>query len=872
MGVLEKIFYPQIDKKFNDAVFTSEETYVIVGVIGKSSSPHANKMEIFKNLPEYPSLSDTLSPDDSPITFYVDNSAKILYVHFETTYDNAIMFRMLEKDSFEHFINFSTRIRTSFGRMLLFASQICHIVVLVETQNAFDTTYLTLFRSLKVIREKYVSKFMKNSAVSGVLGKDGRICSPRYIFFFETCSEECSSDPERLKKAEFEMEDDIYKMLRNDGVINSGNSLFSIPRNKRFVFINTDEDLHSDPTVDSLNLLMELINKPSGRNSASQDDEFDSIRPYRGFAKPLSAYGEKSAGSEEIPTRSFQNLIKEHAQEALRGGFDDNVNKFRGKVHFALPSAKIWLETFRILHKIFIEDPQNPNSEITDGDYKSFLDNFTRIMDIDERFFAECTDDGLEFATLHYHELLPHHYSRSFHEQKLTQSVELFKKYARGPRTGVNEEKLREVCEATWLSKQQCEAPSLSGNPCSLAKHTVSDPTQHSSGVVYVSTCNCGRTQGRREDPYTVKQANFDFYQVLSLNCSGCIKAEKFIFPIFEPSGVDFRAAEVVHDTTHEELYSEDGSNDGTTSQSPTDLSLKSLQSAGELERESSEDVQEFVVKVGEMSAEKILRQHSTTEYLPGMIHTQSLKGLLPQFPSWSLVCIGPSSIYSHGSGLPEHSQSGFLSGANFLIPWDVHVRLEHSASWAASYEKSRPRKRNKMPSTESGVVFQLKIFVGCEYECPRGHRFIMSAPDKILRGGAGSLMKDSGSKVVYNDMPLYFPCPCRAGKSLTAQLMRIHVVTPKAPVNVNLDPRVRIGSRTGGGVTFTTGLPEAAKLSQSAYWILRLPYIYQGDDGPICPPVQITAATATTHGCLQAGMYGVTETEAADGDSSIVI
>lgn len=106
-----------------------------------------------------------------------------------------------------------------------------------------------------------------------------------------------------------------------------------------------------------------------------------------------------------------------------------------------------------------------------------------------------------------------------------------------------------------------------------------------------------------------------------------------------------------------------------------------------------------------------------------------------------------------------------------------------------------------------------LKIFVGCEYECPRGHRFFMSSPDTILKGGSGNqfffknhekhismilicmlfagIVKDGGSKIVFNDMPLYFPCPCRNAKTSIAQLMRVHVVTPKAPVNIILEPKV---------------------------------------------------------------------------------
>lgn len=172
-----------------------------------------------------------------------------------------------------------------------------------------------------------------------------------------------------------------------------------------------------------------------------------------------------------------------------------------------------------------------------------------------------------------------------------------------------------------------------------------------------------------------------------------------------------------------------------------------------------AESVDEFVIKLKDANQSDLpedavgaaLRQASTTEYLPGMVTTTSPIGLLPQFPSWSLLCIGPSSVYSHNNGLPEHAQSGFMSGSNFLLPWDVHVRLEHAAGWAASYEKTRSRKKvsskqrvaaaaaaaNTSVAT-AGQVFTLKIFIGCEYECPRGHRFILNSPDQVLRGGLG--------------------------------------------------------------------------------------------------------------------------------------
>lgn len=76
----------------------------------------------------------------------------------------------------------------------------------------------------------------------------------------------------------------------------------------------------------------------------------------------------------------------------------------------------------------------------------------------------------------------------------------------------------------------------------------------------------------------------------------------------------------------------------------------------------NNESLNEIVVRVGaedneEQNEKSIHRQASTTEYLSGMIHNLSPAGLLPQYPSWSLVCVGHSSIYSHNSGKKHNLQ-----------------------------------------------------------------------------------------------------------------------------------------------------------------------------------------------------------------------
>lgn len=76
-----------------------------------------------------------------------------------------------------------------------------------------------------------------------------------------------------------------------------------------------------------------------------------------------------------------------------------------------------------------------------------------------------------------------------------------------------------------------------------------------------------------------------------------------------------------------------------------------------------------------------------------------------------------------------------------------------------------------------------------------------------------------------------------RPGKSPTlAQLMRIHIVTPKAPIHVTLNPFVQM--TPNGSPLFFPGNNEPINLSQSSYWVLRLPMIYETEEfGPISWP-----------------------------------
>lgn len=100
-----------------------------------------------------------------------------------------------------------------------------------------------------------------------------------------------------------------------------------------------------DPLTESINSLAHYIKakeEKAGVGVTSDDNESDDeIRPFKGFAKPLSHYKNstkrrsKEDEQDQQPNRLL-SLINEHVEEAMSNGFDDSIAKFKGKSHFVV--------------------------------------------------------------------------------------------------------------------------------------------------------------------------------------------------------------------------------------------------------------------------------------------------------------------------------------------------------------------------------------------------------------------------------------------------------------------------------------------------------------------------------------------------------
>ncbi|KAB0804697.1 hypothetical protein PPYR_01667 [Photinus pyralis] len=755
-------------------VATLTEKVVVVSIIGKSAYNANLKVKSLCRM----FSEDNISSRDHTIEGYYDPVDHIIYLHVHSLLDtdalikhyDDIVKRCQEEGKNDDFLTVYNEIKSTFAQMLLVLFYVSHIVVLSHPSSSFDVNYIQYFKAIDQLRQKLsgqISDCLREiDGISLDWINNCRPCTPRLLFYFERCPKGVTN----IKKLEHDIEDRIYHILRKIRIISSTNtsSLFAIPPNEEFVYMSEEEQ------VDRLGHAVRSLILGCQPGAMLQVEVPYCSQPDIG--------------------RSFKSFLQVHIQHARSKGFDDNVTSSRHSqqlpAYFELPSLQHWAEACEEVYKVVMKQETMAS------------------LSTDTRFSEQRCLKVLPLALARYQESVAIHYTRAAHEARLALALAFFAAQARGPLFHQYSAQLVADCTAYWeTGRQSCEVASLTGNPCTLPKH--SSDQEHCNTVRYIAVCDCGRKQGTRDDPYTPKQANFTFYNQLGKECT-CHAAQRHFFPVFQPSIKEYTAATLTE-------------NDDTV------LSDERGDLTPDLDR-------------------SLVRQASTTEYLPGMLTLSSPPGLLPCYSSWSLVYLGPSSLYSHNLGLSESHHPGFVNSTNYLLPWDVTVYSKGRTSWPQLSKHSsrgrRPRASNSMPQ------FTVKVFIGVEYECPRGHRFMLAAPDKVLRAAPGSIVKDTGHKIAESDMPLYFPCPCRQSKPLTAQLMRLHVVTPKSLVHCTLNPKVQPAQ---GAPIFVPSVEGPTVLSQSAYWVMRLPYAYVSDKESY--PENISAR-------LLSGVFGVSEVE----------
>eukprot|EP00794_Sanderia_malayensis_P015308 gene15308-16885_t len=859
---------------------------------------------------------------------------------------------------------------------LLFIFSVCHIVLVSLPTPRFDLMYIKLFKLLASVRHNMLSHIC--SLLSGIDGMPeiwkttGRPCIPRIIFVCQVPWSKSSTNSEpSLSRIQQSLQDQIHLILKKNRLLGSlsSSSLFTVSSpNPTFVYVQPSHNLFTDPVYWCINHLL--------KNSVNLDNAFRTISG-KVNQSSLISQTPMSPGEDKIrpatkKNLSFQDFLNKQIDYMMSVESRDVPAEGRRGTHVEAPQDCLWYKVCFALFEFFFGNEDSVNNHII---------NMASSLDLDWKFSESRCRKVLPLATNAYLDNLPSHYTHSVHLSQLNQALHVFTLNARGPAFEHFIAQLQEDCNQIWWSgRQLCEIRSFTGQPCVYPFHRVPGSDElndldesagipskpHSSRVTTVAACNCGRTQGTREDPFDLKVANYEFYKALEKKC--CHYLVHFEIPTYyhdkTKQDQDNRKAATTIASSQEEssfiaktnqtngkvngqdqgqiaaLSSLALSNKDTVTLSDhstveathhTGLSIgypltselneadvnNSIISSLQFESKTMADSQcsllsgavttTVAVDGADEVKEELFTNVSRSEYIDAMLTEDAAMGALPAFPSWSLLCLGPASLYSPQKGI---EQPGFFSGSNYLLPWDIRLgdaavaimqeEIVHGAKdsneeqWPAPGEackstgptitgpgahmpvfqtvsklrslckeleardgkeglgKGMVKKGAKDDKTKQSHV---KAHIGNEYECPRGHRFICSAPDRVVKASGSGHLRDSAIKLVSCDMPLYYPCPCRSAKPQhRAQLSRAFIVTPDCHVSIRINPRVQPGVCESTPV-FVLGMNDGVCLPRNSFCVLKFPYVYADESGPYLPPHD---AHDLSNQKLLKGMYSI--------------
>ena len=902
------------------------EEVCVVGVFGKSVWGHTSKSCVVNKLantstflPHYFSytLHSDIENETDPKAFlpsidcYYDREKRIVYLHLTTVLDAATLsaacVQMGEKltNRFDcHYFWKSQEVETAFALVYLFS--VCHVLILVHPVPTFDISYDKLFHHVSNMRIKllpFIKDVLKECSVGRDWWVNGRPCPPRLLFVIQRCglgnaravSEVVMADgvskkkKPPLKRLQHTLEDQVYKILRNSRVLtnNAVNCLFTVPPNQAFVHIMTDQfevvKNEEDPVKSMLQLLRNSCE--THRNPTTRS------RAYRLLTNPPQWTDPR----EEKNDNPLWTFLCQHTDLVFnKKGFKDSVGRNPLPTHFEIPQFKNWLKVANNLHHLFFQ----PSEEIDVNDSDAAQESKTKVqekigdirstfhvqMDPEARFSEARCSKLVSLASAAYQSNLPLHYTSKVHNNQLSQALAKYKLHARGPARDKYELCVQEECEAFWNDgRRLCEVRSLTGRHCIHRFHDLPgegkpqpdlNPPKmyHSSRSRSIAASSCGRIQGSREDPFTLKEANYDFYKRLDGRAPALSESDVFRFPVYVLEKVEKPSSLIsaeLHNFVEQlslasndvsELAEENNEKENSQSRNQRAEDQESDQnSTQDSDAEVNEDEEnkdqnsrgrttsatyDFSLNsetMPEVQSVDFNEQLLNQPFTDGMVHSGTPEDIYPLFSSWNLVRIGSASSYIPSRGL---DMPGFIPGTNHLIPWDIAFQTEdpNITQWPVPGEARKiPIKETKPIQRETST----RAFVGYEYETPRGQRFICSSPDKAVKVSNSGAVKDSIQPLLDMDMPLYTTSPIsgRSGKMLMGQLMRIIIVTPaESNVHITIKPQVIPGPHPTP--TFHPSQPEMV-LRHNSMWVLRFPYVYVSDSGSHQPPKDVIQLSA---------------------------
>ncbi|VDO59868.1 unnamed protein product [Heligmosomoides polygyrus] len=730
-------------------------------------------------------------------------------------------------------------------RLLHFLSIVSHLMVFVESSTRFDISLADMLSTVNRIRKNMretVSEMLEHtSKEASEWVREGRVACPRILFAFQRniIRTELGYVKKReiCDKLEHNLESQIYTVLKCYKLVDQqfGDSFGYVPESDAYVNVMQPVSVNVNPLADILEIAL-------GKEPVEETDDKTDMAAENGAL---------------LETPSFPRFLRTHI---------DTIRATKSKI-FEIPKLELWIKYARALIGL-IEPESDVLTRKALNQYVNRQLQFMRMLNAKhiKEAIARYTGTSSGFTK---GKALPDRprnqvvFTKAEHDEKVAVAIAYLDAVLVGDRDEAIAQ-VRAACDNLWQGGMRgCEQISMTGNRCHLKVHAAVgdasvDPSaweMHSNDITYLSTCSCGRRQAVRRDPFTLKEANYDFYFENKI-FSCCAGLEKHVFAVLEDDDTDAEKGvwsanenweegegagsnplfpvdagmsrdrqNSADDNNPEAADEEEGTGSDTGEDSASNAEPEAIESSSQSSQDDDVHYRDIHSYLDDEAVSFVKNPHTKLDeaaiafearlkklrakqipFLEGVPHSLS-PALPPLFPSWTLTCIGPNSYYTHSYGLRD--QPNLKLGGEYLYPvtvqlevdpvvWDRDMQYVQAVEGVSS--RGPPRKTRRMPSE----IEKVKLFVGMEYECPRGHRFF----------------------VAENGEPLRLP--------KTAQLMRVHVVTPKAPITVTIQPAVELPGQEGH---FGTG-EAPLQLSWARYYILQLPFIYSGPSGVWIPPV----------------------------------
>ncbi|KAI9250403.1 hypothetical protein EDC94DRAFT_637082 [Helicostylum pulchrum] len=541
----------------------------------------------------------------------------------------------------------------------------------------------------------------------------------------------------------------------------------------------------------------------------------------------------------------------------------ENGVDFKKVIIFNMPSTKGMIQQIEVILRKKIKD----NIEIERV--------FSRTHSIS--LMEKCVEAYLQDA--------PPFYTEQYHQWKRNNVMRMYNSLARGPCLEEYAVRLERECDSIWKGgRQSCESVSLTGRACRLKvghelesspvktsrdDRTIAvDNTKHNSGFTFFHACDCGRTQKMRDDPFDIEEANVKFYN--KFNC--CLGTERAALDIEKSSYGEFQRLVLTYDeippTDASLIYlgpsgvyknkvgldRVEGFMNSTNFLIPwaittvNELKLHQQEANNTATNITTAAATATVVETGaKISAESTIKNsflrsssvsrvnHDTSEW-PVLGKTYTLK---PSNNTTSAPVVASLEAFPVLGSKPQPSVTSAVSPAKAsnsasLVPTHTPVNTRQLFD-------TRRKRSNRVRERVYGLI---RGYVGAEYECPHGHRFLSCGEGRVCKLGHASHPKEHGNYFVHQDLPIFVICPCTyannpsgANTEVTAQLLRLYVVTPEEALTISIEPKIKIDT-TGTEEYFISdlGITGSLAFGPGSMYVLRLPFIYRDSQGSPIP------------------------------------